>query len=145
MPTLTLPMPPSVNELHTNGNGRRFRSKAYMDWLKQAEGMFLTQKRTYGQPVDGHFTYHVILDETKRGLGVQGDRYAKDGSNYDSKALLDFLQHVGVIKNDKYADAGSWSWGPVAGCFVRVYSKGGREDGVGSNDESGHVRNMDRG
>lgn len=117
MVTLTLPFPPSANRLWRTGNGRTYLSPQYRDWKDSAFASYLQQKRVAGEPVQGAFTYHIVLDEKKR-------KQARDGDNR-SKAVLDFLQSVGLIEDDKLADAGSWSWGPCeAGtCFVRLHGK----------------------
>lgn len=118
MVTLSLPFPPTAN--HTNGIGRRKNGTAYIyskenlrQFKKDAHVMYLEQRHRCGDPIKGHFTYHIVLDESKR-------RSINDGQNRE-KYVLDFCQDVGLIENDKLADGGSWSWGPVDGCFVRLY------------------------
>lgn len=122
MVTLSLPFPPTLN--HAKGIGRRKDGSAFMyskDNLKQfkkdAHGFYLEQKRDCGEPIKGNFTYHIVLDEKRRPV-------ARDGDNR-GKYVLDFLQSVGLIEDDKLADAGSWSWGPVEKntCFVRVFKR----------------------
>lgn len=116
MVTLSLPFPPSQNTLFKNIRRGRVRTERYLDWEGEAYYAWLEQKKTCGEPVKGNFTYHIVLDETKRAN--------RDGDNFN-KAVLDFLQKFGVIENDNLADAGSWSWGPVEKntCFIRVYQK----------------------
>lgn len=117
MVTLTLPFPPSANRLWRTGKGRTYLDPKYKDWKDEAFACYLQQKRAAGQPIKGHFTYHLTLDEKKR-------KVARDGDNRN-KAALDFLQSVGLIEDDKLADGGSWSWGPVepGTCFIRVYQR----------------------
>jgi len=117
MVTLSLPFPPSANRLWRTGNGRTYLSPQYREWKDAALVSYLQQKRDAGQPIEGTFTYHIVLDEKKR-------KQARDGDNR-GKGVLDFLQSVGLIVDDKYADAGSWSWGPCepGTCFVRLFPK----------------------
>lgn len=116
MVTLTLPFPVSVNRIWRHGKGKTFISKQYAAWKGAAHVAYLQQRKSVGEPVAGNFTYHIILDEKRR-------KQARDGDNR-GKVVLDFLQDVGLIVDDKFADAGSWSWGPVDGCMVRVYKVG---------------------
>lgn len=111
---LELPFPPSANRLTRHGvrGGKlvSYTNPDYASWRKEAEGMFWQQKRDAGTPIDGAFTYHLTLDETRWPKASDGDNRAK--------APLDFLQAMGLIKNDKYAASGTWSWGPVSGCTI---------------------------
>lgn len=116
MVTLTLPFPVSVNRIWRQGKGNTYLSPQYKAWKDEAYVAYIQQRKTVGTPVDGNFTYHIILDEKRR-------KQARDGDNR-GKVILDFLQDVGLIVDDKLADAGSWSWGPVDGCMVRVHKVG---------------------
>lgn len=120
MVTIALPFPPTIN--HAKGIGRRKDGSSFMylndaprKFKADAQVAFLMQRKQCGEPIIGNFTYHIVLDEKRR-------KVARDGDNR-GKYVLDFLQSVGLIENDKLADGGSWSWGPVEGCFVRVYPK----------------------
>lgn len=117
MVTLTLPFPPSANRIWRTGKGRTYLNPKYKAWKDEAFACYLQQKKVAGHPIAGHFTYHITLDEKKR-------KVARDGDNRN-KAPLDFLQSVGLIEDDKLADAGSWSWGPIepGTCFIRLYQK----------------------
>lgn len=75
--------------------------------------MFLQQKRTCGEPIKGHFNYHISLDWSRRKSTMDGDNYGK--------IVLDFLQKVELIENDSMADTGTWAWAPVTGCVVQVH------------------------
>lgn len=115
--TLVLPFPPSANRLWRNANSRTYLSESYREWKDEAHVAYLQQKKAAGTPIKGNFHYHIVLDEKRR-------KRARDGDNR-GKAVLDFIQSVGLIEDDKLADAGSWSWGPCDPdmCFVRVYKK----------------------
>lgn len=108
---LALPFPPSTNDLLQIGRGRGhgkpvvFRSTSKNAFLKEADAMFLQQKRQLaGLRISGPFTYHLTLSEKLRTASMDGDNR--------EKAALDFLQRVNLIDNDKYAQGGSWAWGP---------------------------------
>lgn len=117
MVVLDLPFPPSANRLTRHGVQRgklvSYSDAAYTSWRNEANGMFLRQRKSAGTPVDGAFTYHLVLDEKRWPK-------ASDGDNRQ-KAVLDFLQAVGLIEDDKYAAGGGWSWGPVDGARVTVH------------------------
>ena len=122
---LDLPMPPSVNEANEIGRSKRtghivvFSSNAKKKFFKEADSFYQLQKRSVTR-VDGHFTYHLTLNETQRHGNADGDNR--------QKYVLDFLQRVGVIANDKYADGGSWSWGPCEhGCRISISPSQPRE------------------
>jgi Holliday junction resolvase RusA-like endonuclease len=99
---LHLPYPPSVNS--ANGFGRKgyYPSKEKTKFFSDADALFLSQKRGLGR-VSGKFTYHLILNREMRHGNADGDNRAK--------YPLDYAQRVGLIDNDKLAEAGSWSWG----------------------------------
>lgn len=108
---LALPFPPSVNESldigrsKTTGKSVAFSSDAKRAFVKEADGMFLQQKRSLmGRRIEGPFVYHVTLNEALRHGNADGDNR--------TKYALDFLQRVGLIQNDKFAMGGSWAWGP---------------------------------
>lgn len=118
--TINLPFPPSVNDavrigrnIHT-GKKQGYASPAKQAFVKEAGGLYLMQAR-HLRNVPGQFTYHIILNEAMRKPLMDGDNRGK--------YVLDFLQSVGLIDNDKFAQAGSWSWGPLPseyGCMVSV-------------------------
>ena len=102
---LHLPWPPSVNSANRFGKKGYFPSEEKKAFFRDAEGLFLTQKRALaGQKIDGPFTYHLILNSAQRHPLADGDNRAK--------YPLDCAQKFGLIANDKFAEGGSWSWGP---------------------------------
>jgi len=104
MIVLHLPWPPSVNS--ANGLSRRgyYPRKQKEVFFREAEGLFLTQKRSLaGATVKGPFTYHLILNSKQRTSTMDGDNRGK--------YPLDCAQKYGLIENDKLAEGGSWSWG----------------------------------
>lgn len=106
-----LPFPPSVNDSVEVGRSRKtgkamaFSTDAKRAFVKEADGMFLQQKRALaGRKIEGLFTYHLTLNRDLRGATMDGDNR--------QKYALDYLQRVGIISNDKFAEGGSWAWGP---------------------------------
>lgn len=116
MVVLDLPFPPSANRLtrHAAKGGKlmSYSDPAYTSWKNEAHGEWLRQRKSAGEPIKGFFTYHIALDKSRWPKASDGDNRGK--------AVLDFLQSVGLIENDKYAVGGTWSWAPVKGCFVTV-------------------------
>lgn len=85
-------LPPSVNNIwrHTKG-GKTYRTAAYMTWIRGEEWnimpQLIGQKRFVG-PV-----YVTIAMKRPRANSDIDNRI---------KAILDFLQHIGAIDNDKH-------------------------------------------
>lgn len=111
--SLTLPFPISQNRIWRRSGNRIHISKEYAEWKAEADAAFLQQRKKCGEPIDGHFSYHFVFDESER-------KNRRDGDNLQ-KCVLDWCQRAGLIQDDKFADSGSWSWGPVTGVFVRLY------------------------
>jgi Holliday junction resolvase RusA-like endonuclease len=108
---LRIPMPPSVNAATRVGRSKStgksvvFSSPEKRKFFAEADAYFLQQKSSLmGQKIDGPFQYHLTLNEALRHGNSDGDNRGK--------YALDYLQRVGLIKNDKYAQGGSWKWGP---------------------------------
>jgi Holliday junction resolvase RusA-like endonuclease len=118
MIVLHLPFPPSVNSANNYGRKGYYPSEKKVAFYRDANTLFLTQKRALrGQKVEGPFTYHIVLNRSKR-------RPLADGDNH-LKYVLDFAQIVGLIDNDKLAEGGSWSWGDCEhGCMLSIHPKG---------------------
>jgi hypothetical protein len=103
MIVLHLPFPPSVNEANKFSKRGYYPSNAKRDFFRDADVLFLTQKRVLEPLSDGPFTYHIVLNRAHRGPTSDGDNRLK--------YVLDYAQRVGLIENDKLAEGGSWSWG----------------------------------
>lgn len=89
---IDLPWPPSVNALW-RGSGRRvYRSKRYMDWIKQAEIHWMIQRpKNKIREIKGEFSLSLILNPPTKRLS--------DIDNF-TKAPMDFLQRMAIIEND---------------------------------------------
>lgn len=119
---LTLPFPPSINALWTRPrSGAPYRSKEYRSWIGAAEAAYLMQKRAV-KAIKGTFRYHVTLDARRWTHDAAGRKRPSDGDNREAKAVLDFLQKMGVIENDHLCSGGSWSWGAADGCTIILYA-----------------------
>lgn len=96
--TLTLPYPPSVNNLYRNAGNRRVKTEAYMAWLNAA-GWELRRQRPGHVP--GRYRLSLVL--------TPPDGRARDADN-TFKAVSDLLKTCGVIAEDSLAKAVSAEW-----------------------------------
>jgi Holliday junction resolvase RusA-like endonuclease len=103
--TLDLPMPPSVNRIpHRLGNA----SRQVQTWRRQADKVLLTQGRL-PNPMEGEF--HLVITWDNR-----YDHYDIDNG---IKPLMDYLQHLGLIRNDSDCRKLTVSFGnALEGCRV---------------------------
>lgn len=88
-----------------------YLSREYRAWKRHADAMMMGKMP---RPMRGHFDVEITLDETKR---------AGDADNR-AKVVLDWLQRVELIENDKLADNVRVGWGeaPFGCCSVGVIS-----------------------
>lgn len=99
MTSITLPFPPTLNNLFLNVRGRgRVASKAYKAW-QNAAGWELRAQRP--QPIKGRYRLTVTL--------TAPDRRARDADNY-IKAPSDLLKAMGVIEDDSLAKSVTAEW-----------------------------------
>lgn len=89
--TLTLPVPPSANDLFDGGRKtkRRFKSQRYKDWEAEAESSLWEQK-PFGLVI-GAYEVGITLPEMMRG----------DIDNR-IKGLVDFMAQKGLTPDDKH-------------------------------------------
>jgi Holliday junction resolvase RusA-like endonuclease len=110
---IALPMPPSLNAIWRYGKGRAFKSKRYVAWLRAADAEFMLHRKEW-RALKGHFRAAVVLNEKKRRSNADCDNRGK--------AVLDWLQRVGLIENDALCDGVTVEWGEAPeGCRVYVY------------------------
>lgn len=111
--TLALPAPPSVNLFERDRRGRPLgnRSPKVQKWIGKCDAVFLTI-RPRPQPVHGFFIAVIMWDN--RYLTVV------DWDN-PIKPLMDYLERLGLIDNDRLCYRGTVGFGPAPlGCVVRV-------------------------
>jgi Holliday junction resolvase RusA-like endonuclease len=105
-------LPPSVNAIwrHTKG-GKTYRTAAYMTWIRGEEWNVTPQLR--GQQ---RFVGPVYVT-----VAMRRPRANSDIDNR-IKAILDFLQHIGAIDNDKhvYGINAFWSANLRAGTAAEI-------------------------
>jgi Holliday junction resolvase RusA-like endonuclease len=114
--TLTLPLPPGVNNLYANIPGRgRFKAKSYRTWIKAATASLWEQKPAGGFP----FFADSFAIQISVPTGMRGD---VDGR---MKAPIDFLKTpAGIISDDKHTQSAIISRSsdvPPGLCKVTVY------------------------
>ncbi len=105
---LHLPYPPSGWDLYDGWGAKRRLSPTYKKWRTDA-GYFI---KTPSAPIEKPFALYVALRR-------QNMRQDLDNR---SKAILDCLQHYGVIKNDNLCERLTMVWGSElpAECVVIV-------------------------
>jgi len=89
---LLLPVPPSLNGLYP-GKTRRYKSRAYKNWLAEADIAFKQQESRH-IPGRVHVYYRLHFPDNRR----------RDVANYE-KAVSDFLVDKGLIEDDERIDS----------------------------------------
>lgn len=106
---LTLPKPPSVNELYRNAPGKgRVKTIRYQTWLRAAENQAIAQPRW-------HVSGAYVLDLTVRRGNVRADL------DNTVKAVSDALVRWGYVEDDRHMTELKVRWGDVEGCEVRIW------------------------
>lgn len=111
-----LPRPPSVNTFGMTVKGGMYkplgnRSRGVQYWAVECDRLIMAM-RPKPHAVKGPFTIDITWRSTDFGVF--------DIDN-PIKPLLDYLQRIELIENDKWCRRLSVSWGPAAmGCVVRV-------------------------
>jgi Holliday junction resolvase RusA-like endonuclease len=99
--SFSLPMPPSLNNLFSNGKngGGRIKSAKYKAWI--AEALFDLKKQATHK-IEGRYTIDLIFPRGQ----TKADIWNLE------KPLSDLLQHKScrVIANDNLCDGGSIRW-----------------------------------
>jgi crossover junction endodeoxyribonuclease RusA len=134
--SIWLPFPPSVNNLFSQGivkrKIRRFPSKQYKAWRKQAELLLMAGRlKKYDIPVV------IKLALTPR------DSRARDADNYN-KPIIDSLVNVGIIQGDdsRYVKAVTAYWNqPDINSGVMVFLRPANMEGKTPDLRAGE-RNM---
>lgn len=109
MNIITLPLPPSVNGLYA-GKSRRYKSKKYVAWIKQA-GWQLMAQRPLPQ-IKGKVIIHMKFGRP--------DRRKRDVANLE-KATSDLLVAYGIIQDDSLIEKLILEWWPdVVGAQIEI-------------------------
>jgi len=118
MITLTLPPPPSANNLFANKARGRYRTKRYMTW-RRAAGWCLKQQKQ--RPIQGPVDVVIMLAASLR-VCKNGRPKNVDLDNR-AKAVLDLLVTHGLIDGDHKVESLFLQWcDRVTGCKVGVQS-----------------------
>jgi Holliday junction resolvase RusA-like endonuclease len=108
---LTLPAPPSVNQLfktvHVKGKARRAPSAQYTDWKGHA-GWRLREQRP--ERVDGPVLLVISVERTSASSDIDNR----------VKALIDLLVDCNVIDDDKHVVGFCIAWAPATAKLARV-------------------------
>lgn len=89
---ISIPFPPSKNASHGYGRGRVYRSKKYLDWIKEANAIYLQSGLNKGRkPIPGKFNLDIAYSDKAIRIDAQNI----------IDATCDWLQEVGIVKNDK--------------------------------------------
>jgi hypothetical protein len=107
---LDLPRPPSVNRFVTRLGSK---SPIVLDWVRQCDRYLLREKtKRYVPRLRGPFEIEVTW---------KIDQFGRFDCDNPIKPLLDYLQRVEIIENDRWCRRLVVEWGPVAiGCRVAV-------------------------
>ena len=105
---LTLPMPPSVNQLYANRKGGRMKTKKYSDWIYSA-GWALEEQGLLSIKGDVEVYYYF------------GPRCRKSDVFNREKAISDLLVSHRVIEDDRKIVKGTVAWADIEGCRVEIW------------------------
>jgi Holliday junction resolvase RusA-like endonuclease len=113
MTTLTLPFPPTVNNLFRNVPGKgRVRTGHYRLWLQEAALLLRAQR---APSLKG--SYRLTIS------AVRPDNRRRDIANLE-KAVSDCLVHAGVIEDDHMAQSILLMWSdsaPIKGGAITIH------------------------
>jgi crossover junction endodeoxyribonuclease RusA len=106
---LSLPFPPSVNNLYANGKRGRYKSPSYMAWCAEAS---IGVKDSHRQGIEAYSLAICLRRPDKR---------QRDLGNYE-KAVSDLLVAHGVIADDSGCERLTMQWdhGMREECVVLV-------------------------
>lgn len=105
---LDLPRPPSVNRFMKRlGN----QSPEVRKWVRTADAIVMARK-----------PYPRLKGPFQLSVWWQIDRFGRFDIDNRLKPLLDWLQRVELIENDKWCRHLTLSWAPVDGCRMAVRS-----------------------
>ena len=105
-----IPIPPSVNALWRVTGRRMYRSKKYMDWIKQCD-QHIGLKEPPG--VDYPFNIEIVVGRpSKRRMDIDNR----------GKAVMDVLQYYGIIEDDCLANRVTIMWSnDINNCDITIW------------------------
>lgn len=90
---LSLPIPPSKNDLRVYRRGRVYTSDAYRKWEMQADKYMFANKPMGGwETIKGQFDAEIIIDKSANGKADPQNRV---------EAIFDYAQRLGLVENDR--------------------------------------------
>lgn len=110
--TVSLPYPPSVNNLYSNvaGKGRRPTSR-YATWQRAAQTEVMAQRSKFKVPrIAGKVQISIVLERRRNGMDIDNC----------AKAIIDTLVKMNLIDDDRHVERLSLEWGDVTGARVDV-------------------------
>ena len=112
MISVTLPFPPSLNNLFVNvaGKGRR-PSERYKSWQVVAQTESMVQRvRWPAQRISGPIEITITLQRDRRRMDLDNG----------AKAVIDTLVKMNVIDDDRNVEKLTLQWGDVAGAVAEI-------------------------
>lgn len=94
---IDLPFPPSVNRIWRNGSSGAdsvYLAPSYVKWKKAADALLYSSREWRSVKITGRFTAEIFVCPPKG--------HQRGDLDNRIKAILDYLQHVGIIVDDKY-------------------------------------------
>ena len=111
-----IPTPPSVNALWRISGRRMYRSKKYMDWLREVEIALASEPKP---DINYNFNIEIVVGRPRRKDGSISTR--KSDIDNKVKGVLDSFQHLGIIREDYLANRVSVMWSiDIEDCLVTI-------------------------
>lgn len=107
MINVTLPFPPSINNLFVNveGKGRR-PAKRYVSWQRVASTEIMVQRAQWDvKRISGPIEMTITLQRDRRRMDLDNS----------AKAIIDTLVKMDVIDDDRNLEKLTLEWGDVVG------------------------------
>lgn len=105
-----IPIPPSVNRLWRISGRRMYRSKKYMEWIAACDSDIGMQEPP---GIDYPFNIDIIVGRpSKRRMDIDNR----------AKAVMDVLQHYGIIADDCLANRVTMMWSnDIKHCEITIW------------------------
>ena len=107
-------------------NGQIYRTDKYKKWLKQAGWEYINQRNQWMRANQPVLTYNCavsvslwVTDKVRSGV-IANESHARDLDNH-VKMTYDFLEEMGILKNDKLVAEGHQYWSSeILGMKIRI-------------------------